>query len=66
MPRAWRDEHHIRRYGFHGTSYAYVSRRAAALLGRELEDVRMVVLHLGNGASACAVAAGAASTPRWG
>jgi len=58
VPRSWRDEHHVRRYGFHGSSYAWVSRRTAQLLGREPEDVRMVVLHLGNGASACAVDGG--------
>jgi acetate kinase len=58
VPRAWRDEHHVRRYGFHGSSYAWVWRRTAALLGRPLEEVRMVVLHLGNGASACAVDGG--------
>ena len=48
----------MRRYGFHGSSYAWVSRRTAALLGAAAEDVRMVVLHLGNGASACAVDGG--------
>jgi len=48
----------IRRYGFHGTSHAYVSRRAAALLGRAPADVDVITLHLGNGASACAVAGG--------
>ena len=58
VPRAWRDRHHVRRYGFHGSSYAWVSRRAAGLLGRPVEDTRMVVLHLGNGASACAVDGG--------
>ena len=58
VPATWRDEHHVRRYGFHGSSYAFVSRRTAALLGRPVEDVRMVVLHLGNGASACAVDGG--------
>jgi acetate kinase len=58
VPRAWRDQHHVRRYGFHGSSYAWVSRRTAQLLGRAPEDVRMVVLHLGNGASACAVDGG--------
>jgi acetate kinase len=55
VPRSWRERHHVRRYGFHGTSYAYVSRRTAGLLGRPVEDLRMVLLHLGNGASACAV-----------
>jgi acetate kinase len=48
----------IRRYGFHGTSHAYVSRRASALLDRPLETVNTIVLHLGNGASACAVRGG--------
>jgi acetate kinase len=48
----------LRRYGFHGTSHAYVSRRTAALLGRSVDDVNTVTLHLGNGASACAVAGG--------
>ncbi|MFJ6948750.1 acetate kinase [Streptomyces wuyuanensis] len=52
------DAHRIRRYGFHGTSHAYVSRRAAELLGREPEDVNVIVLHLGNGASASAVRGG--------
>jgi acetate kinase len=50
--------HGIRRYGFHGTSYQYVSRAAAELLGRPLEDTRMIVLHLGNGASAAAIRGG--------
>ncbi|MFF5201973.1 acetate/propionate family kinase [Micromonospora parva] len=45
----------IRRYGFHGTSHAYVSRRTAELLGRPYEQVNTITLHLGNGASACAV-----------
>ncbi|MFD7875772.1 acetate kinase [Streptomyces sp. NPDC059766] len=52
------DEHLIRRYGFHGTSHAYVSRATAELLGRDPEDVNVIVLHLGNGASASAVRGG--------
>ncbi|UCM90570.1 acetate kinase [Streptomyces marincola] len=52
------DEHLIRKYGFHGTSHAYVSRRTAALLGRDPAEVNVIVLHLGNGASASAVAGG--------
>jgi acetate kinase len=55
----------IRRYGCHGTSYRYVSRRTAVLLGRPLAELNMIVLHLGNGASAAAVAGVAAWTPRW-
>lgn len=48
----------IRRYGFHGTSHAYVSRRTAELLGRPHHELNTITLHLGNGASACAVAGG--------
>jgi acetate kinase len=48
----------VRRYGFHGTSHAYVSRRTAELLGRDPADVNVITLHLGNGASACAVQGG--------
>jgi acetate kinase len=48
----------VRRYGFHGTSHAYVSREAARLLGKRPEEVDVIVLHLGNGASASAVAKG--------
>ncbi|MFJ1744945.1 acetate kinase [Streptomyces sp. NPDC088116] len=52
------DAHRIRRYGFHGTSHAYVSRRTAELLGKDPAEVNVIVLHLGNGASASAVAGG--------
>ncbi|BBB00260.1 putative acetate kinase [Actinacidiphila reveromycinica] len=52
------DRYGIRRYGFHGTSHAYVSRATAALLGREPADANVIVLHLGNGASASAVRGG--------
>ncbi|MFJ2567118.1 MULTISPECIES: acetate kinase [unclassified Streptomyces] len=52
------DRHRVRRYGFHGTSHAYVSRATAELLGRAPEDVNVIVLHLGNGASASAVRGG--------
>jgi acetate kinase len=48
----------IRRYGFHGTSFAYVSRRAAGHLGRPVAELNLIALHLGNGASACAIAGG--------
>lgn len=58
VPREWRELHRVRRYGFHGTSHHYVSRRTAELLGRDGTEVNTVVLHLGNGASACAVAGG--------
>jgi acetate kinase len=52
------DAYRIRRYGFHGTSHAYVSRATAELLGRPPEEVNVIVLHLGNGASASAVRGG--------
>ncbi|AWZ08046.1 MULTISPECIES: acetate kinase [unclassified Streptomyces] len=52
------DKYSIRRYGFHGTSHAYVARATAVLLGKPEEDVNVIVLHLGNGASASAVHGG--------
>jgi acetate kinase len=58
VPAEWRDRHQVRRYGFHGTSHRHVSRRTAELLGRDPEDCNVIVLHLGNGSSACAVRAG--------
>jgi acetate kinase len=52
-------QHSVRRYGFHGTSHRYVSRKAAEFLGRDAGELRQIVLHLGNGASASAVLHGA-------
>lgn len=52
------DTYQIRRYGFHGTSHEYVSQQAADFLGRPLAGLNQIVLHLGNGASASAVAGG--------
>ncbi len=52
------EAHGVRRYGFHGTSYAYVSRETASAMRRDIKDLSMVVLHLGNGASACAIQGG--------
>lgn len=51
-------DHQVRRYGFHGTSYQYVTKQAAEHLGRPLETLNMVVFHLGNGASGAAIRAG--------
>ena len=48
-------QHGIRRFGFHGISHAYVADKAAGFLQRPLKDLRLITLHLGNGASACAV-----------
>jgi acetate kinase len=58
LPRDVAAELRIRRYGFHGTSHAYVSRKAAEHLGRPPAELNLVTLHLGNGASAAAVAGG--------
>merc|ERR1719502_2448381 len=51
IPKELYEKHHIRRYGFHGTSYKYVSGAAAEALGQPLEDLNMIICHLGNGAS---------------
>ncbi len=59
LPREIRDAHHIRRYGFHGTSHSFVARQAAAYLQRPLESLKLITLHLGNGASAAAIQHGA-------
>ncbi|MFG1676461.1 acetate/propionate family kinase [Micromonospora sp. NPDC049282] len=58
IDRATAERYGVRRYGFHGTSHAYVSRRAAELLDRPYDDLNTITLHLGNGASACAVRGG--------
>jgi acetate kinase len=58
LPREWREHDHLRRYGFHGLSHAYAARRAARLLDRPSETLRVVTCHLGAGASLAAVAGG--------
>ncbi|WGD37091.1 acetate kinase [Lysinibacter sp. HNR] len=58
IDRELAEKHQVRRYGFHGTSHKYVSQAAAEFLGRPLADLKQVVLHLGNGASVCAVDGG--------
>ena len=55
LPFVYYEKYKIRRYGFHGTSHSYVSRRAAEVLGRNYEDLKTIVCHLGNGASISAV-----------
>nr|WP_231126999.1 acetate/propionate family kinase [Motilibacter aurantiacus] len=55
LPAQWRERWGLRRYGFHGLSHAYASRRAAQLLGRPVEQLRLVTCHLGSGSSLCAV-----------
>ncbi len=54
VPKTWRDAG-LRRYGFHGTSHKYVALRAAEEIDRPLADLQIVSVHLGNGASVCAV-----------
>jgi acetate kinase len=58
VPNDWYTGHHVRRYGFHGTSHLYVSREAARYLGKSPETINLITLHLGNGASAAAVQGG--------
>jgi len=58
LPAEWRTRWDLRRYGFHGLSHAYASRRAAEMVGRPVEDLRIVSCHLGAGASLAAVAGG--------
>jgi acetate kinase len=55
VPTSWYADHGARRYGFHGTSHRYVSARAADLLGRPPDGLRLITAHLGNGCSAAAV-----------
>jgi len=54
VPALWRDAG-LRRYGFHGTSHKYVAARAAEEIGAALSDLRIISVHLGNGASVCAI-----------
>jgi acetate kinase len=58
LPLDFYHTHQIRRYGFHGTSHKYVSMKAAEFLGRDLEDLKIISCHLGNGASITAIKAG--------
>ena len=60
VPEQWYRSHHVRRYGFHGTSHRCVTQRAAELLAKPLEQVNLITVHLGNGCSATAVAGGKA------
>ena len=58
LPRDLAQQHHIRRYGFHGTSHAYVSQKAAEFLGKDVSEVKQIGCHLGNGASVSAIDGG--------
>lgn len=55
LPREYYEKYKVRRYGFHGTSHDFVSDRAARILGKDRKDLRIIVCHLGNGASVSAV-----------
>jgi acetate kinase len=58
VPDDWYERDGVRRYGFHGSSHRYVANRAAAFLGKPLSELRLITLHLGNGASAAALEGG--------
>ncbi|MBQ8983676.1 MAG: acetate kinase [Lachnospiraceae bacterium] len=55
IPYEYYEQYKIRKYGFHGTSHSFVSKRTAELLGKKPEELKIIVCHLGNGASICAV-----------
>ncbi len=55
LPYEMYEKHKIRRYGFHGSSHAYVMKQAAKVLGKEPKELNLITLHLGNGSSACAI-----------
>jgi len=57
-PYDWYETYKVRKYGFHGTSHLFVSERAAQLLGKRPDEVNVIVAHIGNGASLCAVEKG--------
>jgi acetate kinase len=58
LPQDFYKQHHVRRYGFHGTSHRYVAKQAAAHLNKPLGSLNLITLHLGNGASATAIRGG--------
>lgn len=58
LPRRFYDDYKIRRYGFHGTSHSFVSKRVAEIMNKPYEELKTIVCHLGNGASICAVDGG--------
>lgn len=58
VPYEWYEEHGVRRYGFHGTSHLYVSKRAAAILGKPASELNIITMHIGNGVSHCAIKGG--------
>ncbi len=55
IPKEWYEKYGARRYGFHGTSFLYTAKRASVLLGKDPKDTNIIIAHVGNGASMCAV-----------
>ncbi len=55
IPYSLYEKYKVRRYGFHGSSHRFVSQRAAEILGKKIEDIKIISCHLGNGASMCAI-----------
>lgn len=58
LPYEWYQKYGVRRYGFHGTSHLYVSKRAAVMLGKDPKDCNIITMHIGNGVSHCAIQGG--------
>ena len=57
-PRSWEKDHHVRRYGFHGTSHRFIAIKTAELLNKPLSDLNIICAHMGNGSSICAIKGG--------
>ncbi len=58
VPYEWYTKYGVRKYGFHGTSHKYVSQRAAVMLNKDIKELKLIICHIGNGASLCAVDGG--------
>ncbi len=55
IPYSYYEEYGLRKYGFHGTSYRYITEEASKMLGKPVEELKLIIAHIGNGASMCAV-----------
>ena len=55
LPYEYYEKYDIKKYGFHGTSHQYVTKKASEILNKEIKDINLITLHLGNGASVCAI-----------
>lgn len=58
VPNEWHEKYNVRKFGFHGSSYSYVASKTADFLKRPLEELNMIIMHLGSGASACCLKGG--------